>query len=528
MVKRKLTKAMTSTFLIAGAALSVTGQPNRGSADIFRDVTGDDPYATAIHYLVERGVAIADRYGYFYPTKPISLAEALKMLERYLSEEGVASTTLGNGTMLAYEEVMLLLTDFMQLATGINSVEVVQASTESFTEYGEPYRQAVATLHALNIAAQQHISPQQIVTRGQFAFLLYSVIHHVIEAQQLQSMLQLDDFLLEQMVFAAHGEEAYGKGAIPGTTITVRNAYNEVIGTGFVQRDGSYRMPLFPAVLDGERIALQVKDEANNRSTIDKTVQLMTSTGTESVVIDFIVGSNEESPLAMSLEQFLHIVSGLHIVDEQFQATLQQARQTLANWQASNEELLLQLDAILYQLSVTLPTNALQQVHQMLFIELKLIAESLSSEMYSRASWRQVERELLQVGTLDVCHATQVQQAYYTLAALMTAFEEEQLTIQSGFYDLQDTILAIEVLLVPASMTGKDILPSEWWTTFEEKALLQQAVERALDVYIQMDPSITDILQVQAQLDLAIIRYEEAKRSGRAVSEQLKIQKKAL
>lgn len=527
MTKRKLTKMMTAAFLAAGATLPMTVQAAEGSQAIFQDVMLDDPYATAIHYLAERGV-IAGSGGYFYPTKAITVADALTMLERYLYEAHVGSSTNDEETTLTYEEGLLLLTDFIYTATGINSVTVMQASTESFTQYGEPYRQAVATLQALNIPLAQDGAGEQSMPRGQFAFLLYHVIQQVVEADVLQNKLQLDDFLLEQMVFAKNGLEAFGTGAVPGTTISIRNAHNDVIGTGFVQRDGSYQIPLFPAVMDGERMALQVKDEANNRSTIEKTVQFIDQVEIEPIVMDFILESNKESPLATSLERFLHVASSLPIEDASFLRTLQQARQTLADWQASTDELLQQLDKIVVQLSSVLPGEAKEQVYQLLFSELQQIVKNMPADTYSKASWHQVERQLVQVDEQAVVELDAVQQAYYALGGLVTTFEEEQLTMQGGFYDLQEMMLAVEALLVPTSTTGDDIPVGEQWTTAEEKELLQQAVTHAMDVYIQMDPSISDILQAQSQLDLAIIRYEESKQKGRFMSGEVQEYKKAL
>lgn len=174
-----------------------------------------------------------------------------------------------------------------------------------------------------------------------------------------------------------------------------------------------------------------------------------------------------------------------------------------------------QLNELLYELSLALDEASLTALYQQTFGELQRIADGLEKENYSKSSWASLEATLLSNGEAEVQFATQLQQAFATFAGLTTKFEEEQLLLQDVFLDLQETILAIEDLLVETSENGVELEQAKQWTTLEARAEIKHAVEKALDVYIKFDPTIEEIITIQNQLDQAIIAYEQSKLPGK-------------
>lgn len=69
----------------------------------------------------------------------------------------------------------------------------------------------------------------------------------------------------ENLLVNATGTALSGTGEA-GAAVTVRNAANQIVGTGTVQPDGSFTVPLTPAQQDGSMLSIVLTDSANNSS----------------------------------------------------------------------------------------------------------------------------------------------------------------------------------------------------------------------------------------------------------------------
>ncbi|EPF75783.1 Ig-like domain-containing protein, partial [Acinetobacter rudis] len=63
----------------------------------------------------------------------------------------------------------------------------------------------------------------------------------------------------------ADGTEVTGKGE-PGTIVEIKNALGQVIGTGKVDENGNFKVTVSPALTDGKKAGVTLKDLAGNLS----------------------------------------------------------------------------------------------------------------------------------------------------------------------------------------------------------------------------------------------------------------------
>lgn len=531
MKKRKINKTATVAtvaFMLTTAAVPVSAQENKTpfNSNSFQDVYMDNPYAEAITHLASLGILEADKQNFFRPENSVTYADAVEILERFIQKQGQIGFMYDrptNAEDVTLEQAMGLLMAFIDTTVGYERVPLLEGDLRS-KEAHDIYEEALKLFAYFQVDFTGKIAPQQELTRGEFAYFVHQVIVQIVQSDQVHG---LGDFLLEDMQFVADGTQARGEGAVPGTTITVRTMYNDVIGTSFVNMNGTYEIALAPAVKDGQRIALELMDEANNQSMVEKYVRVEAAdvdlNAEEEVVIDFMTKSNEAGPLVLSLEKVLTSASELSSSQETDMA-LADAQLTLANWSASNEQVIEQINEVLHYISVQGEPQVIKQMYQTVFTEFQQIALTLQQENFSQQTWAQVNSSVLQASPDDMQIERQLQLALEAFAGLSTRFEEEMYLIQDAFSDLQETIFAISDLFVTVSETGEDIPSTEQWTTLEEKNKLQQAVEKALDVYLKFEPTIAEVLQSQRMLDFAIIHYEESKQQGKKIAIETALQ----
>ena len=144
-----ITRGMAATLLhnIAG-----TPQVNPYSQIPFADVAWGDWYANPLRWAASEGIAFADRYGNFYPERPITRQDLMLMFERFVRSRGIELPVKRNYTGFADESE--ISGEAMEAAVRFYRAGIINGkSGNRFDPRGEATRAEVSTMIYLMLEA---------------------------------------------------------------------------------------------------------------------------------------------------------------------------------------------------------------------------------------------------------------------------------------------------------------------------------------------------------------------------------------
>ncbi|WP_211271721.1 S-layer homology domain-containing protein, partial [Caryophanon latum] len=298
---------ITTSVAMAITAVAPTNIAAQETTSKFSDVANTYTHAEAINALAERNVVSGYLDGTFKPLRKLSRSDVVKMLGKFLVEQGHVIPTnydtvsrfsdiaasgdeelkryaavvydagvfIGNeGNLMPYsdmtrENIALVLSRLVSYVAGVDADEFVRSrnTTSDIADMNRAKpeaRTAIKTIEYFGLTVVSDYRPKESTNRGQFASFIYRLLINVLENEAVLDELEAYKWSkvldVNSIKINEEGNILTAANSKPSVTVTIAKDDGTSIGSGTVDNNGNVTINLGEPVEEGQNLLITIDD----------------------------------------------------------------------------------------------------------------------------------------------------------------------------------------------------------------------------------------------------------------------------